>query len=38
MQSILPSSEVIRDAFIASVNVTRCGVPNADLKLPRTRS
>jgi hypothetical protein len=35
MQSILPSFKVIRDAFIASVNVTRCVVPNADLKLPQ---
>ena len=38
MQSILPSSEVIRDAFIAYVDVTRCGVPNADFIHPVTRS
>ena len=35
---ILPSFEVIRDAFIASVDVTRCGVPNADFIHPVTRS
>lgn len=31
------SSEVIRDIFIASVDVTRCFVPNADFILPVTR-
>jgi hypothetical protein len=33
-----PSFEVIRDAFITSVGVTRCSVPNVEFILPVTRS